>query len=257
MMERRFVPLLLVMVAATLVSGCNRTSSGEFHAVAEVKDVPPETPAATVEKLAPPPVETITLQKPATDATDAAVVPAPAEIARIDSPAAAAPPGPPLAPQSVIPASASSGPRIIELKVPEKAFEKEGSEGSLRISFDDLDLLRVLNMEPVPLDAARHFPGWLSALDGQNVRLRGWMFPPPQTEDLPQFLFVRDNQICCFGREAKVYDKVAVTLKDGVTTNYIQGRPFDVEGRFRIQAEVLGDELYLLYFLEDAVLTGS
>jgi len=112
-------------------------------------------------------------------------------------------------------------------------------------------------MEPVPIDATRHFPHWLNGLDGQQVRLRGWMFPPPQTEDLPQFLFVRDNQICCFGRKAKVYDKVAVQLKDGVTTNYIQGRPFDVEGRFRIQPEEIDGELFLLYYLEEAVLTGS
>ncbi len=144
-------------------------------------------------------------------------------------------------------------PNKIELKVPHKDFDREGRERALRISYDDIDLLKVLNMEPVPLDAEQYLPDWLKRLNGETVRLRGWMFPPLMTEGLPAFLFVRDNQICCFGREAKVYDKVRVTLKDGVTTDYIFGRPFDVVGKFRIESEERDGELYFLYSIDDAV----
>lgn len=161
-------------------------------------------------------------------------------ISPFDDPAAGLFPGAPLEP------------RTIELLVPEKTFDREGREQALRVSYDDLDLLKVLNMEPVPLNAMDYFPGWLRDLDGQTVRLRGWMFPPPIETGLPEFLFVRDNQICCFGRQAKLYDKVYVQLKDGTTTNYIQGRPFDVIGTMSLEPEEQDGELYLLYFITDA-----
>jgi hypothetical protein len=143
-------------------------------------------------------------------------------------------------------------PNKIELKVPQKVFRPEGRERALRVSYDDLDLLKVLNMEPVPLNAEEYLPAWLKGLNGEKVRLKGWMFPPLQTEGLPAFLFVRDNQICCFGREAKVYDKVRVMLKDGETTDYIFGRPFDVVGTFHIESEEQDGQLYFLYSIDDA-----
>jgi hypothetical protein len=144
-------------------------------------------------------------------------------------------------------------PNKIELKVPHKDFNREGKDRALRVSYDDIDLLRILNMEPVPLNAEEYLPDWLKALNGEKVVLRGWMFPPLMTEGLPAFLFVRDNQICCFGREAKVYDKVRVTLKEGTTTDYIFGRSFDVIGTFHIEAEERDGELYFLYSIDDAV----
>jgi hypothetical protein len=150
-------------------------------------------------------------------------------------------------------ALSSLTPNKIELKVPHKDFSREGKERALRVSFDDIDLLKILNMEPVPLNAEEYLPDWLKGLNGQKVRLRGWMFPPLMTEGLPAFLFVRDNQICCFGREAKVYDKVRVTMKEGTTTDYIFGRPFDVVGTFHIESEERDGELYFLYSIDDAV----
>ena len=161
----------------------------------------------------------------------------------------------PVPPEPLTPSPASLAeviPNKIELKVPERHFDKD-RERSLRVTYDDLDLLKVLNMEPVPLDAEKYLPDWLTGLDKKKVRLKGWMFPPPSTDGLPNFLFVRDNQICCFGREAKVYDKVRVTLKEGTTTEYIFGRPFDVVGTFHIAPEERDGQLYFLYSIDDAV----
>jgi hypothetical protein len=50
---------------------------------------------------------------------------------------------------------------------------------------------------------------------------------------------------------AKVYDKVLVALREGETTDYIQGRPFDVIGTFSIQPEEVDGELMLLYSISD------
>lgn len=146
-------------------------------------------------------------------------------------------------------------PREMELLIPTRDFQKEG--GALRVSFDDIDLLKVLNAEPVPVDVVDHFPGWLKELDGKEIRLRGWMFPPPIESGLPAFLFVRDNQICCFGRKPKVYDKLGVKMKEGSTASYIQGRPFDVIGRLVFKPRVINGELDFLYLIEDATIVDK
>jgi len=71
--------------------------------------------------------------------------------------------------------TASAQPRPIQLLIPSKRFRRERPSNAVRVSYDDIDLLKVLNMEPVPADAVSHFPDWLRQLDGQIVRIRGYM----------------------------------------------------------------------------------
>jgi hypothetical protein len=68
-------------------------------------------------------------------------------------------------------------------------------------------------------------------------------------------MFVRDNGICCFGRSPKVYDKIAVKMRPGKTTRYIQGRPFDVVGTLSIEPDIEGGDegLWWLYQIDDAL----
>jgi len=142
-------------------------------------------------------------------------------------------------------------PREIKLLVPERKFKVEGPDDALRVSFDDVDLLKILNMEPVVPDAPKLMPEWLKGLDGKRIRVRGFMYPPFQDTGLEAFILARDNQICCFGRDPKVYDLVRVLMREDVTTDYIENRPFDVVGTFKIgdDASVPGK----LYTLDDAV----
>lgn len=144
-------------------------------------------------------------------------------------------------------------PREITLLIPENSFRVEGPEDALRVSYDDLDLLKVLNMEPVPMDCAKHFPGWLKELDGKRIRIRGFMYPPFQEKDIPFFVLARDNDICCMGRDPKRYDVIDVSMRDDVTTYYIANRPFDVVGVLRIRPEGARGQLYQLYVIEDAI----
>lgn len=147
----------------------------------------------------------------------------------------------------------SSEPREIKLLIPEKRFRPEGDSKALRLSYDDIDLLKVLNMEPVPPDAVDHFPQWLKDLDGKRVRLRGFMYPTFVASGITDFWMARDNGICCFVKQPKIYDMFSVLLADGETTDYIENKPFDVEGIFRIVPEVEDGELYELYRIEDAI----
>jgi hypothetical protein len=200
--------------------------------------------------------ETVTEPGAAEDSKDPAAV---EQLARIVGPLPpeasafpAADPGAGTVPPSVE-VTPPAEPRTITLLVPEQTFTPEGPDEALRVSYDDLDLLKVLNMEPVPVNARDYFPQWLTDLDGQRIRIRGFMYPPFQDTDLPGFVLARDNQICCFGRNPKIYDLIEVSMRAGETTDYINGRPFDVVGQFHIVPEAEDGELYQFYQIDDAV----
>lgn len=148
--------------------------------------------------------------------------------------------------------SAPREPREIQLLIPDQSFRREKNSTAVRVSYDDIDLLKILNMEPVPVDAVKHFPDWLKALDGTAVRIRGFMYPTFEATGLTAFTLARDNGICCFVRQPKIYDIISIELASGVTSDYIEGKPFDVEGVFRIQPEADETELYRLYRIENA-----
>lgn len=141
-------------------------------------------------------------------------------------------------------------PRIVTLLIPDKKFKAEGPEKALRVSFDDFDLLKVLNMDPVTEDAPSRMPKWLKQLDGKRIRVRGFMYPPFEETGIRGFTLARDNQICCFGRNPLVYDLVDIFMRKGETTDYIQNRPFDVIGVFHIGDSIAPGELYSM---DDAI----
>ena len=175
--------------------------------------------------------------------------PTPEEIAK----RASVEPGKILANDPVVEEKKSVGPREVKLLVPQKTFKAEGPDDALRVSYDDFDLLKVLNMDPVPVDAPKAFPKWLKELEGKRVRVRGFMYPPFEETGLKAFVLARDNQICCFGRNPKVYDLVEISMRRGETANYIQNRPFDVVGVFHIDPIADEGELFGLYRIDDAV----
>ena len=135
----------------------------------------------------------------------------------------------------------------------EKDFEVEGPEEALRVSFDDLELRKLLGIKEIPVDVEGRLPEWLRNLNGKTVRIRGWMFPPPTETELKSFLLVNDGMWMNFGRRIDVDEKIGVRMREGVTIDYISGRPFDVVGKFTIKSRVRDGELFLLYTIEDAV----
>ncbi len=140
--------------------------------------------------------------------------------------------------------------REIKLLIPSKTFKVEGPEEAFRVSFDDVDLLKVLNMDPVVPKAPELMPDWLKKLDGKRVRIRGFMFPPFSETGIRAFTLARDTEICCFGRNPLPYDLIDVFLREGVETDYIDLRPFDVVGVFHIGEEI---EPGYLYSIDDAI----
>ena len=161
--------------------------------------------------------------------------------------------GPPTTEPSAEPTVAKPSNQI-EILIKDKKFQTEPKTGALRVSFDDLDLLKVCNMEPVVENAVDFMPDWLNGLNGKTVRVRGFMYPTYETEGIERFVLARDNQICCFGRDPKVYDLIQIDMKPGKTTNYIPAtRAFDVVGTLKIQMLSQDGKPYGLYIIDQAI----
>lgn len=115
--------------------------------------------------------------------------------------------------------------------------ERRSSESALMkgdINFDDLkfDLAKDAPFDPSLITEGLH------QLDGRDVTLRGYILPSTlfSETNISQFVLVRDNQECCFGPGAALYDCVMVQMVEGHTTDFVT-RPVTVAGRFVIDTE--------------------
>ncbi|MEM9586838.1 MAG: DUF3299 domain-containing protein, partial [Planctomycetota bacterium] len=112
--------------------------------------------------------------------------------------------------------------------------ERKSSEARLakgEITFDDL---KFDIKKDAPFDESK-LTDVIKKLNGKRVSLSGYMLPSSlfKNHGIGKFVLVRDNQECCFGPGASLFDCVFVELKDGVTTNFTV-RPVVVSGKFVI-----------------------
>lgn len=89
----------------------------------------------------------------------------------------------------------------------------------------------------------------IEALNGQKVRIRGYILPTPQSHGITQFVLVRDNQECCFGPGAALYDCILVEMKPGTTADFTI-RPIAVEGKFEVREFVIEGKHLAIYHME-------
>ena len=105
----------------------------------------------------------------------------------------------------------------------------EGSERLVDKTFDDIKF----DIEPdAPYDSSM-LTDAIRELDGRRIRLRGYILPTAQKRGIEQFVLVRDNQECCFGPGAALYDCVLVEMLPGGATEYTI-RLVSVEGVFTL-----------------------
>jgi len=97
------------------------------------------------------------------------------------------------------------------------------------ISFDDVkfDITKGAVFKRVML------PKDVEALDGQLIRIRGYMLPSFQQSGIKKFVLVRDNMECCFGPGAAIYDCIIVEMQGSSSASF-SVRPIAVEGVFRV-----------------------
>jgi hypothetical protein len=120
--------------------------------------------------------------------------------------------------------SGSRAPRTRVLAAPDSAGGVSG------ISFDDL----VFDIAPdQPFDPAQLNDGVRSLFDRQ-VKIRGYIHPGSVLFEKgnTDFVLVRDNQECCFGPGAALYDCIFVQMKPGRTADF-RAIPIAATGTFR------------------------
>ena len=75
----------------------------------------------------------------------------------------------------------------------------------------------------------------VAALNGQQVFIKGYMYPEKTTKNLTSFLLVKDNQQCCFGGQPNLNDMIMVTMQKGKKMDYHRGL-VSIAGTFRTAA---------------------
>jgi hypothetical protein len=96
----------------------------------------------------------------------------------------------------------------------------------------------------------------IEAMAGQRIRIRGYILPTPQRAGITQFVLVRDNQECCFGAGAALYDCILVDMKKGKTAEY-SIRPVAAEGIFDVREFVIGGRHLAIYHMDAESVGGS
>lgn len=122
-------------------------------------------------------------------------------------------------------------------QAPQQATGGHSRTASIRdISFDDI----AFDMEKGSAFSRDLLPERVLALQGQPVRIRGYILPSFQQTGLTQFVLVRDNMECCFGPGAALYDCIVVKMQPGQTADF-SIRPVAVTGVFDL-AELKGPD---------------
>ena len=100
------------------------------------------------------------------------------------------------------------------------------------LTFDDLkfDIEKDAPFERTML------PKEIEELNKKTIRIRGWILPASvfKQTGIDEFVLVRDNQECCFGPGAAIYDCIMIKMEKGKTANYTT-RPVAVKGKFEIE----------------------
>ncbi len=128
-----------------------------------------------------------------------------------------------------------AAPAVAQAKPEESEAEKRqraAARARGEITFDDLkfDIL-----PDAPFDAEK-LTDEIRALDGKEVKLRGYILPSTlfRETNIDEFVLVRDNQECCFGPGAALYDCVVVNLQGKTRTDFTT-RPVQVTGTFKLK----------------------
>ena len=114
-----------------------------------------------------------------------------------------------------------------------KSENKSGRPERIKdLTFDDIKF--EMNKED-PFERSMLTPK-IEKLDGKPIRIRGYILPTSvfSQKGFTNFVLVRDNQECCFGPGASLYDAIIVRMEPGKTADF-NIFPVAVEGIFSIK----------------------
>jgi hypothetical protein len=83
-------------------------------------------------------------------------------------------------------------------------------------------------------DKGGNIPADVTALSGSKVRVRGFMIPMDQTENITQFALVPSLFACCYGQPPQVQHTVVCETPKGKAVSYFPDE-IQVEGTLKVQ----------------------
>ena len=163
---------------------------------------------------------------------DPATEPAAAEPAAIE-PAAKGKAAPPSRMDRSLPTDPSAPPKT-ERQLAEERKKREAARKQGEITFDDLKF----DIEKDGTFLPEMITPDIKELSKRTLKLRGFILPTSvfQQSGIKQFVLVRDNQECCFGPGAALYDCVIVEMAPGKTATFAT-RVVTVKGTFEIDPD--------------------
>ena len=115
---------------------------------------------------------------------------------------------------------------------------REAARKRGEITFDDLkfDIEKDAEFKPEMITKS------LKELDKKSFTIRGFILPTSvfQQSGIKQFVLVRDNQQCCFGPGALLYDCIMIEMASGKSTTFAT-RVVTVKGKLEIDPESYKD----------------
>lgn len=108
-------------------------------------------------------------------------------------------------------------------------YATEVPEGAQRISFRDLQPTRDAPDLPVSPRALE--------LDGEQVFIKGYLYPDGQQNNIRQFILIPDLGTCCFGGQPALTDMIQVTLQDPLRAHFSL-RKRSIAGILRVDTEL-------------------
>lgn len=121
-------------------------------------------------------------------------------------------------------------------------YATEVPEGFERVSYQRL--------QPDVNVPGEIIPPSVVELDGKKIFIKGYIYPQAKSEDLKEFVIVRDNGDCCFGgRQPKLTDMILVKLAEPLTIDY-STRLHALAGTFHVAQGAVGGLGLVVYHLD-------
>ena len=124
-------------------------------------------------------------------------------------------------------------------------YNHEVPEGFTRVNFTN----QISKLGFVTENGRQTIPPEVEALFGKQIFLKGFVYPTERTEDLSEFLLLKDSGQCCFGGQPALEDMIHVRMAPGKEVDYYSGR-VAVAGTFKVNSHYQGGSLEPIYVLD-------
>jgi hypothetical protein len=108
-----------------------------------------------------------------------------------------------------------------------------------------------------PLPPKERIPASIGKLNHRKISVQGFMVPVRIEKGLTtQFMLVKDQSLCCFGRIPRLNEWIAVTMAGGKPARFIGDRPVTVIGTLEVGEQVARGQVQNIYRLEAEMVAG-